>query len=44
MSWGVLEGTKVCVGGALAMRGEVLFVCQLCGVGVGVWGVWVGGV
>jgi len=44
MSWGVLGVTEVCVGGALAVRGEVLCVCKLCGIEVGVWGVWVGGV
>ena len=45
MSRGVSGATKVCVGGAVSMRGEVLFICQLCGIGeMGEWGVWVGGV
>ena len=39
MSRGVLEATKMCVGGAVAMRGEGLFACRLCGTGgVGRWG------
>ena len=45
MSRGVLGATKVCVGGAVAVRGEVLFIWQLCGIGgVGEWGFWAGDV
>jgi len=45
MSMGVLGATKVCVGGEVAMRGEVLIICQLCGIGgEGERVFWAGGV